>query len=401
MWILEFVFFTITLLLAWTLFGYFLFLWFTSLFRRRETPPFPASWSMISLIVPCYNEESQIGAKIENIKFLDYPADRLEIVFADGGSTDRTLDLLEASTAGNAAIRVIRCPAKGKIAQLNHVIPLLHGEIIVNSDTDARMSPSALRWIAAEFAAAPDACVVGAYCCPDDSLGVETYYWDSQNRGRLLENDAGTSSIVIAQCYAFRQGLLQRFPDDVVADDIYVAFLANTLGFRTIYSRQAIALETRNPRDYSQFVPHKFRKSNAFLRESLRFLYRLPEMKGLFKVIFVTRIAQQLLLPWAILWWILIAGALITVFRYDVVFFGATFLFILFFLTSRCFAGVKLNGRSTHFSFATMVRGYVLTLAILLTTGLTYPFFRQGSSYRRIQDKEPGEERRATFPEKG
>jgi hypothetical protein len=194
---------------------------------------------------------------------------------------------------------------------------------------------------------------------------------------------------------------LQRFPDDVVADDIYVAFLANTLGFRTIYSRQAIALETRNPRDYSQFVPHKFRKSNAFLRESLRFLYRLPEMKGLFKVIFVTRIAQQLLLPWAILWWILIAGALITVFRYDVVFFGATFLFILFFLTSRCFAGVKLNGRSTHFSFATMVRGYVLTLAILLTTGLTYPFFRQGSSYRRIQDKEPGEERRATFPEKG
>jgi hypothetical protein len=76
-------------------------------------------------------------------------------------------------------------------------------------------------------------------------------------------------------------------------------------------------------------------------------------------------------------------------------------LFILFFLTSRCFAGVKLNGRSAHFSFATMVKGYVLTLTILLTTGLSYPFFRQGSSYRRIQEKEQARQNGNPFAPEG
>jgi hypothetical protein len=225
---------------------------------------------------------------------------------------------------------------------------------------------------------------VGAYCRPDNALGVDAYYWDAQNRGRFLESDALSSSIVIAQCYAFRKELLKAFPDDVVADDIYVAFLANARGFRTVYSRFAKALETRNPTSFTQFLPHKFRKGNAFLRESLRFLYCLPEMPGFFKMVFITRIAQQLFLTWAILWWTLIAGALITAFRFDVVFFGGMFLFLLFALASRCFASVKLPDEPRHFSFGTVIRGYFLTIMILLTTGLSYPFFRQGSSYSRI-----------------
>ncbi|MCI0475716.1 MAG: hypothetical protein L0Y55_05675, partial [Anaerolineales bacterium] len=231
---------------------------------------------------------------------------------------------------------------------------------------------------------APEIWVVGAYCRPAEGLAIEQYYWDSQNKGRLLESDAHTASIVIAQCYAFRRELLTAFPDDVIADDIYVAFLANSLGYRTIYSRHATAIETRTPQDISQFLPHKFRKSNAFLRESLRFVYRLPEMSPFCKMLLVTRTVQQLLLPWALISWMLIAGVLLTLFRFDVVIFGALFLVLLLLLTNRVFAWTPLPGGTRRYSLATVLIGYLLTTLIMLTTGVSYPFFRQGSSYARL-----------------
>ena len=42
------------------------------------------------MVVALHNEEEVIGEKLENSLALDYPADRLEIVFASDGSTDAT-----------------------------------------------------------------------------------------------------------------------------------------------------------------------------------------------------------------------------------------------------------------------------------------------------------------------
>lgn len=385
MWLLVFLFFLMTLLLGWTLFGYLILVWFVGLFRRSGRIEMPASWPMISLIIPCYNEQDRIIEKLENTRKLDYPRDRLEVVFADGGSWDETCKLLNVAIGSDEPFRVIVCPRSGKIQQLNHVLPRLRGEIVVNSDTDSRLAQDALKWIAAEFVAEPDVWVVGAYCRPgDDAMLVEKYYWDAQNKTRFMETDARTSSIVIAQCYGFRRELLKAFPDDVVADDVYVAFFANTERHLTVYSRKAIAVETRSPDAYSEFLPHKFRKSNAFLRESLRFSYRLPEMGPFCKIMFATRVTQQLLLPWTALLWLLVAGVLLTMFRFDVVALGAGFLFLLLLATNRVFASVKLPDGPRRYSVLTVINGYILTNIIMLATALSYPFFRQGSSYTRV-----------------
>jgi hypothetical protein len=131
-------------------------------------------------------------------------------------------------------------------------------------------------------------------------------------------------------------------------------------------------------------LQHKFRKGNAFLRESLRFLYRLPEMNSFCKVMHGTRIAQQLLLPWTLFIWTLVAGSLLTLFRVDLVFFAIAFLLLLLVLTNRVFASVKLPDSPRHYSFFAVMKGFLMTLLLLLLTGLTYPFFRQTSSYARL-----------------
>jgi cellulose synthase/poly-beta-1,6-N-acetylglucosamine synthase-like glycosyltransferase len=260
----------------------------------------------------------------------------------------------------------------------------LRGDVVVSTDVDAKLSPDALRWIVREFGTDPDVMVVGAYCSPTNCLDVEHYYWAAQNRGRLIETDAGGASIVVAPCYAFRRSLLSAFPDDVVADDVYVAFLAQSRGYKVVYSRSATVVETRNPASYAQFIPHKFRKSNAFLRESLRFIYRLPQMNPLGKVMLITRTAQQLLLPWATLAWLTMTGVLLTMFRFDVAVLGFLIVLVTGFLTSRIFAWTKLPVQPQRANFRATLVGYFLTTLIMMATGLSYPFFRQASCYQRL-----------------
>ena len=392
MWILILIFGLATLALAWTLFAYFLLIWFIGLFRQESPPAKPSTWPRLSLVIPVFNERTEIEAKLDNVKSLAYPRDRMEVVFVDGGSNDGTVEWLEEALADEDGVDIVRSPRPGKINQLNHCLPDLTGDIIVNTDADATLDPDALEWIAAEFDVSADVWVVGAYCRPgDQAYTIDQYYWDAQNKARFVECRASTSSIVIAPCYAFRRELLDSFPEDVVADDIYIAFLCHVRGKQSVYSRYARAVEQRNPRKLAEFLPHKFRKANAFLRESLRFLYRLPEMDPLCKTMLLTRIAQQIVFPWALAWWLLLAGSLLTLYpdpRYDVVAIATAGLLVLFILTSRAFRSVDLPElKPRRYSLLTVAKGWFLTTLILLATGLSYPFYRQSSSYARIDRK--------------
>lgn len=47
----------------------------------------------ISIIIPTFNSETYLGACLEAIWQQDYPKKKIEIIIADGGSTDKTLDI--------------------------------------------------------------------------------------------------------------------------------------------------------------------------------------------------------------------------------------------------------------------------------------------------------------------
>jgi poly-beta-1,6-N-acetyl-D-glucosamine synthase len=386
MWLLVFIFLAFTLLVGWMLFGYFIFLYWNGFCRRTKEPQIPESLPSVSIAVPCYNEERDILAKLDDLRRLDYPRERLQIVFVDGGSSDCTVALLKGTRDFGTLFTVLQSPKSGKIHQLNFALPFLTGDIVVNTDVDARMRPDALKWTAAEFALDPKVAVVGAYCAPDKTIDIEDYHWAAQNKSRFIESDAGNAFIVIAQCYAFRRDFLSAFPEDVVADDVYIAFLAAVEGKKAVYSRKAMAVETRTPQTYSEFLEHKFRKSNAMLRESLRFLYRLPEMKAFYKTIFLTRLAQQVLLPWALAWWLLLAGVLSILARFDMIVFGSLLLLLLFVSTSALFRRMPLPDGSHHHSVLTLIKGYAVTNFIMIATALSYPFYRQSSLYSRLQE---------------
>jgi glycosyltransferase involved in cell wall biosynthesis len=101
-----------------------------------------------SIVVPLLNEEPYIEGLARSLLDLDYPDERYEIIMADGGSTDRTLEILRQVDTGRR-IRVLENPGRTAPAALNVAITEAGGEIITRVDAHSRVAPDYLRRIVA------------------------------------------------------------------------------------------------------------------------------------------------------------------------------------------------------------------------------------------------------------
>lgn len=92
---------------------------------------------MLSVICPIYNEEKYIGACIESILSQDYPQDDLEVIFADGMSTDNTRKIVASYTAKYPWIKLIDNPDRIVPPALNKAIDVAKGDVIMRLDAHA------------------------------------------------------------------------------------------------------------------------------------------------------------------------------------------------------------------------------------------------------------------------
>ena len=88
----------------------------------------------VSIILPVHNEEKFIEKCIQAIQAQDWPQEKMEILVADGMSTDKTVALLIAMKAADKRIRVFCNPGKIVPTGLNILIREAKGEIVVRID---------------------------------------------------------------------------------------------------------------------------------------------------------------------------------------------------------------------------------------------------------------------------
>src|SRR5262245_11484242 len=139
---------------AYSYLGYPLLIWLLSrLFGRTETAPpgDDAELPSLSLLIAAYNEEAEIDKRIQNALQLDYPSEKIEIVIASDGSSDQTAAIV--SSYADRGVRLLHYPLRrGKASALNRAFPALRNDIVLLSDANTDMDPSAPRRIVQAFA---------------------------------------------------------------------------------------------------------------------------------------------------------------------------------------------------------------------------------------------------------
>ncbi len=95
----------------------------------------------VSVIVPARNESAHIGACLDSIIAQDYPSDRIELLVADGRSTDDTRERVRRRTGGPISVRLVDNPAGIVPTGMNAALEVARGEIVVRVDGHTCIAP--------------------------------------------------------------------------------------------------------------------------------------------------------------------------------------------------------------------------------------------------------------------
>ena len=101
--------------------------------------------TLVTIAMPALNEEHYIEACIASVQAQDYPREQIEILVADGRSTDKTRDILARLAAADPRIRVIDNPARLQAAGLGQMVKAAQGDVIVRMDVHCEYAPDYVR----------------------------------------------------------------------------------------------------------------------------------------------------------------------------------------------------------------------------------------------------------------
>lgn len=131
------------------------FLIISFFFKKKE----PASESLslgklpsVTVIVPCYNEETTLTRTVESLLALNYPKERLSIFLINDGSTDNTLSVMNQFKTGYPQISVFDKANSGKWQTLNYGLKRAKSDLVGCLDADSFVDSEALMEIVKCFA---------------------------------------------------------------------------------------------------------------------------------------------------------------------------------------------------------------------------------------------------------
>jgi glycosyltransferase involved in cell wall biosynthesis len=94
----------------------------------------------VTILLPVLNEEDSIGPTLDDLLGQDY-AGTLEVVVADGMSTDRTRELVVERASGDRRLRLVDNPLRRQAPGLNTAASVASGEVLVRADGHSRYAP--------------------------------------------------------------------------------------------------------------------------------------------------------------------------------------------------------------------------------------------------------------------
>lgn len=237
-------------IIFYTFLGYGIILYFLVKIKRIVMPVKGSDATSfepgITLVIPCFNEADILAEKIANTKLLDYPANKLTLVFITDGSTDNSETVLQEWPE----IQVLHQSRRaGKTAAENRAMKFIKTPFVIFSDANTMLNISAVRNIVKHFADSTVGCVSGekkiiTETADSASASGEGIYWKYESLLKRLDSELNSAVGAAGELVAFRTSLYQDLPEDTLLDDFMQSMQMAASGYRIVYEPEAYAVET-------------------------------------------------------------------------------------------------------------------------------------------------------------
>ena len=249
---LKVLFWICIFLVFYTYVGYGVLLWLLVKIKRivrgRPTlPDLPADDALpdVTFLVCAFNEQDVVDQKIENTRLLDYPREKLHLMWVTDGSTDDT----NLRLAQYPDVQVVFTPERrGKTAALNHGLSLVTTPITVMTDANTMVNAEAIRHIVRCFQDPKVACVAGekrviARHESQTAAQGEGLYWRYESTLKKLDSELYSAMGAAGELNAIRTALYQPMPENALLDDYVMSMRMVDAGYRIAYTPDAYAME--------------------------------------------------------------------------------------------------------------------------------------------------------------
>lgn len=249
---LKILFWICIFLVVYTYVGYGVLLWLLvklkRLFKGKPAPlTLPADEDLphVTFLICAYNEQDVVDMKMENTLQLDYPKNKLHIMWVTDGSTDETNLRLKRYPE----VEIVYSPERrGKTAALNHGISQISSEITVMTDANTLVNSEALRNIVVHFQDPDVGCVAGekrvmARTDGETAAQGEGLYWRYESTLKRLDSELYSAMGAAGELNAIRTTLYKPMPENALLDDFVMSMRIVDRGFRIAYAPDAYAME--------------------------------------------------------------------------------------------------------------------------------------------------------------
>jgi len=331
-------------LVVYTFVGYGFLLYFIIKIKRLFVKPvsFSADYPLptVSILTAAYNEEDVIDAKAINTVELDYPKDKLQIIFTTDGSTDGTPQKLKKYDDFLLLHEDVR---GGKMAAIKRAIPFIKGEIMVFTDANTLLNKEAVLALVKHYQNAKVGAVAGEKKIivgetADASSAGEGFYWKYESALKKWDYDLYSGVGAAGELFSIRAALYQPVETDTIIDDHMIAMRIAESGYIIAYEPKAYAMETASA-DIKEELKRKVRIATGGIQSIMRLKKAInPFLNPVFTFQYIShRVLRWTIVPFLLVLLFIINGLIVFTANpqfslYEIVFILQVIFYVLSFL---------------------------------------------------------------------